>query len=158
MLHVRHCPTWPSLVAGVYCIMSVQATSKIRRLRSLQIETNTSDRILTVSQMFILQQFSIVISHCSGGCGGRLVRGVTFLLTMILFLILGLFLSTNTFLRSNVVAIVSTIHTAPSSIDTQSLNDLLNAHDCFSSALVIYVLFSVDKTSYCPLSPVSGHL
>jgi hypothetical protein len=41
-----------------------------------------------VSQMFMLQQFSIVISHCSAGGCGLYVSG-TFLFTMIRFLILG---------------------------------------------------------------------
>lgn len=40
--------------------------------------------ILTVSQIFMLQQFSIVISHWSG----LAVIGVTFLFTIIRFLIL----------------------------------------------------------------------
>lgn len=44
---------------------------------------------LTVSQMFMLQQFSMVISHCSVVEFGLHVSGVTFLFTIIRFLMRG---------------------------------------------------------------------
>lgn len=58
-----------------------------------------------VSQIFMLQQFSIVISHWSG----LAVIGVTFLFTIIRFLILGLFFSCR-------ILVVSTTQTRKSAL------------------------------------------
>lgn len=62
--------------------------------------------LVTVSQMFMLQQFSMVISHC-WFCSGGLhdVKGVILLLTTIRFLILGRRPSIRTFLARTKVMV-----------------------------------------------------
>ncbi len=54
--------------------------------------------MLTVSHIFILQQFSMVISHCSRGDCGLHVKGAKGLFTTILLWIRGLFFIVNTFI------------------------------------------------------------
>lgn len=74
-----------------------------------------------VSQMFILQQFSMVISHWSG----LAVRGVTFLFTIIRFLILGRRLRCNIL----VMRTAQIRHSKPQSIpNTISMGSRMGSH------------------------------
>lgn len=98
--------------------------------------------LLTVSQMFMLQQFSMVISHWSPPDGlGRHVRGVTLLLTIIRFLTRGLLRSNSTFLVRTAISSMRTRHSASrakrmwsrfhstSSEDTFSISEQLRTGD-----------------------------
>lgn len=69
--------------------------------------------LLTVSHIFMLQQFSMVISHWSPPDGlGRHVRGVTLLFTIMRFLTRGLLRSSNTFLVRTAITSIRTRHRA----------------------------------------------
>lgn len=80
--------------------------------------------ILTVSHTFILQQFSMVISHCSPDCCGRYVKGVMFLLTTMRFLMRGRRLSLHTSTESAASDIIADEHIAISAKKKGSFNRL----------------------------------
>lgn len=111
----------------------------------------------------MLQQFSIVISHWSWGRGGQLVSGVTFLLTMIRFLIRGLLRRTHTFLSNMAIATNCSEHTPPSVANIQRLTVWACVHDCASSPLKTVLipgneLLSSGCSSYWPAPTSEGHL
>lgn len=108
-------------------------------------------RKLTVSQMFMLQQFSIVISHWSGW--GLLVNGVMLLLTMIRFLILGLFLRWQICLMSITTATMRVKQISISIVVIESFRSL-HIHELLPSITGATAMVTFDRSS----TPVFWHL